>query len=221
MDGGHHAVAHHVNAGIQALYGRVVFVRGAQQTFALNQHFVVAFHYGIEVIVGQANVGGDDIILTGFALNVFFQVIDQADLYLVFCVGTFIAGLFASSLGGIGCNIDYACPLLEAGQLAFGGTQFGIDDANAFVNKFGSFGGYLVFVVVAFFVIEFHQFVQEIGTASYLAVSKGEQSDGGKFVVGFYRKPIPEGGRSSVRGSNGSLNQFRNGLDFLLGRVCL
>ena len=127
-------------------------------------------------------------------------------MYLVFCVGTFIVGLFAGGLGGIGCDVDYACPLLEAGQLAFGGTQFGIDNANAFVNKFSSLGSYFVFVVVAFFVIEFHQLVQEIGTTSHLAVGEGEYSNGGKFVVGFYRKPIPEGGGSSIRGGNGCLN---------------
>ena len=51
-----------------------------------------------------------------------FQVIDQTDLYLIFSVGTFVICLLAGSLRGIGSNIYYTCPLLETGQLAFGGT---------------------------------------------------------------------------------------------------
>ena len=44
-----------------------------------------------------------------------FQVIDQTDLYLIFCIGTFIVCLLTGRLGGIGSDVYYTCPLFEAG----------------------------------------------------------------------------------------------------------
>ena len=83
-------------------------------------------------------------------------MIDQTDLYLILRVSTFVAGLLAGSLGGVGSDVHYTCPLLEAGQLAFSSTQFFIDNADTLVDKFGGLGRYLVLVVISFLVMEFY-----------------------------------------------------------------
>lgn len=99
-------------------------------------------------------------------------MIRQAELDFIFGIGTFITGLFTGSLSGITGNVNHTCPLLETGQFAFGGSQFTVDDVDSFVDKLGSLRGYFILVIIPFFVIQFHQLVQEISAAGYLAVCK-------------------------------------------------
>ena len=51
LDGGHYAVSHHVDAGVQALYGWIVLVRSTQQALAFNQHLVVVLYHSVQVAV--------------------------------------------------------------------------------------------------------------------------------------------------------------------------
>ena len=147
------------------------------------------------------------------------QVINQADLNFVFSVGTFVTGLLTSRLAGIGGDVYHTRPLLEAGQLAFGGTQFLVDDADTFIDKFGGLGGYLIFIVIAFFVVDFYQLVQEVYATGYLAAGDGKQSHGSTSSARGYGKPAAERCGGACRRYDGSLNHFGHMLKDLLGRI--
>ena len=95
-------------------------MRSTQQALAFNQHLVVVLYHGVQVTVIQSDVGRDYFILVGLVKNVALQVVNQTDLNFVFSVGTFVACLFCGCLAGIGRDVNHSCPLLEAGQLAFG-----------------------------------------------------------------------------------------------------
>ena len=219
LDGGHHAVPHYFDAGVQALYGRVVLVRGTQQALALNQHFVVVLYYRIQVGVLQADVGGYHFVLVGFLEDMALQVGYQGELYFVFGLGAFVSCLFSGGLAGIGRDVNHSCPLLEAGQLAFGGTQFLVDDADTLVDELGSLGGYFVLVVIAFLVIDFYQLVQEVYPTGHLAAGDGKQGHGGASSAGGYGEPVSERRGGACRRYDGSLNYFGHRLESLQCRI--
>ena len=90
-------MAHGFDTGFHIDDSRVVFGRGTEQSFALDNHGVVLVDDRTEVLVFQTDIGRNHFIGIGRIVDIVAQEFHQTDLGLVFDAELFVLGVFFQS----------------------------------------------------------------------------------------------------------------------------
>ena len=212
VDGGQHIAAHGADAGIQIDYHRVVFLRGAEQALAFQQHLVVAVDQFGKTGICQAYIDRKYFVGVIRIVGIAGQELYQPELGAVFGTFLFVFRVFTQRQLGIAFQVGESGIALEGFQFLFRGSQFAVDDFDTFINKFRGLGSHFVFVIVGIPVVDFHQFVDEIHAALRMRALYRDLCDSGGFGSRLYAQCSPVSVCHTAGGRNRS-HDFLRALD--------
>ena len=204
VDGGQYIAAHGADAGIQIDYHRVVFLRGAEQALAFQQHLIVAVDQFGQSGICQAYIDRKYFVGMIRIVGIAGQELYQPELGAVFSTFFFVFRVFTQCQLGVAFQVGQPGIALEGFQFLFRSSQFTVDDINTFINKFCGLGGHFVFIVVGIPVVDFHQFVDKIHTTLRMRALYRDLCDSGGFGSRLYAQCSPVAAGHTAGGRNGS-----------------
>ena len=124
---------------------RVVFLRGAEQALAFQQHLIVAVDQFGQSGICQAYIDRKYFVGMIRIVGIAGQELYQPELGAVFSTFFFVFRVFTQCQLGVAFQVGQPGIALEGFQFLFRGSQFTVDDINTFINKFCGLGSLLRF----------------------------------------------------------------------------
>ena len=109
----------------------------------------------------------------------------------VLCILLFVLGTFLKGKLRVAADVGQSGALLEFRQFGFCGAQFVVDDADTFIDEVGAFLGHFILFGVGVLIIEYYQFLGEIGGSLYMGVLYTDGGNGTGIGYGGYGQTCP------------------------------
>ena len=156
---------------------------GAADKAVAGEHkLVVVRDHAVDVGIGDADIGGDDVVAVDGVVDEVEEGLDEAHLGLHLYLLLLELGGLSERLRGIGGQVDEGVIAFVDLNLALGQVQLLADDVDTIVDELLGLECYFVLVLVGIVVVGLHELEEVVLGAVDMGVEQGKGGHGGRLA---------------------------------------